>query len=80
MTHQGSSYPYRNSKQQVCWIKVGWSKPGVVLAGYNCPGQYSRSGQYWLIGGQLKIEWSIEFFSGHLKMVMSIGFHFGGSD
>ena len=34
--------------------KVGRSKPGVVLTGYNCPGQYSRSGQYWSIGGQLK--------------------------
>ena len=36
-------------------VKVGWSKPGAVLtSGYNRPGQYSRSGQYWSIGGQLK--------------------------
>ena len=37
--------------------KVGWSKPGMVLTGCNCPGQYSRSGQYW----------SIELFGGYLK-------------
>ena len=38
------------------WLtKVGRSKPGVVLTGnFNRPGQYSRSGQYWLIGGQLR--------------------------
>ena len=44
--------------------KVGRLKPGVVLTCYNRPGQYSRSGQY---GSIAKIEWSIEFFSGHLK-------------
>ena len=36
-------------------VKVGRSKPVAVLtSGYIRPGQYSRSGQYWLIGGQLK--------------------------
>ena len=37
------------------FTKVGRSKPGVVLTGgFNRPGQYSRSGQYWSIGGRLK--------------------------
>ena len=35
-------------------FKVGQSKTGVVLnGGFNLPGQYSRSSQYWSIGGQL---------------------------
>ena len=38
--------------------KVERFKPQAVLTGYNRPGQYSRSGQYWSIeklSGQLSI-------------------------
>ena len=33
--------------------KVGRSKPGAVLTGYNRPCKYSRSRQYRSIGGRL---------------------------
>ena len=49
----------------VLFCKVGQSKTGVVLTGYNRPGQYSRSGQFRSIE---KLSGRFEFFSGHLKI------------
>ena len=54
--------------------KVGRSKPGVVLTGCNCPGQYSRSGHYWSIekqSSQLNFWWLFE------EWRCRFGFHFG---
>ena len=44
--------------------KVGWSKPGIVLTGYNRTGKYSRSGHYWSIE---KLSGRLTYFSGHFK-------------
>ena len=53
--------------------KVGWSKPGVVLTGYNRTGKYSRSGHYWSIE---KLSGRLTYLVVILKMEMSFGgFH-----
>ena len=43
-------------------IKVGRSKPPLVLTGYNRPGQYSLKWSILVITGQYWLEWSIGIF------------------
>ena len=48
-------------------FKVGRSKPGAVLTGYNRPGQFSQSGQYWSIE---LLSVRLNIFSGYLEIMV----------